>query len=266
MVQRRDRVRVKPDRKTLMFFKDNLEVDSLGNVTLNGRLCTKRFGGEVKFLWGGRVYAESLLVWFLVTGDWPTEDVTHKNGIRTDNRFSNLRTRTSKLQEEAEEEGLEFIARTKGAENLYRFKCCGVTREIIPRVVKSGDFRCRVCNPSHLTEPSKIYLFLISYKGEDWLKLGYSNKPTLRANNYGLPEAATVKTLKVWSFSEGYTALKLEKRLHKELKHLRLNPYVMRKLHTESGHTECYDSSHVESIVARVNYLKGVLCSDCNKT
>jgi hypothetical protein len=28
---------------------------------------------------------------FYVTGEWPPEDTDHKNGIRTDNRFINLR-------------------------------------------------------------------------------------------------------------------------------------------------------------------------------
>ncbi|WP_275272432.1 HNH endonuclease signature motif containing protein [Limnobacter sp. P1] len=41
-----------------------------------------------------------VLVWFLKTGEWPTLDIDHINGIKTDNRFQNLRhvTRSVNLQ------------------------------------------------------------------------------------------------------------------------------------------------------------------------
>jgi hypothetical protein len=43
---------------------------------------------------GGRQYPEHRLAWLCVTGEWPRDWVDHVNGIKTDNRWSNLRGAT----------------------------------------------------------------------------------------------------------------------------------------------------------------------------
>jgi hypothetical protein len=37
------------------------------------------------------LYAAHRLAWLHVTGEWPTHEVDHKNGTRSDNKFKNLR-------------------------------------------------------------------------------------------------------------------------------------------------------------------------------
>jgi len=43
----------------------------------------------------GVQYRAHRLAWFMMTGDWPSGDVDHINGVRHDNRWSNIRVVTS---------------------------------------------------------------------------------------------------------------------------------------------------------------------------
>jgi len=45
--------------------------------------------GQIRF--NGRVYKEHRLVWLYITGEWPSNQIDHKNHVRRDNRFENLR-------------------------------------------------------------------------------------------------------------------------------------------------------------------------------
>lgn len=42
----------------------------------------------------GKLYRSNRLAWFYVTGVWPTAQVDHKNRVRADDRFDNLREAT----------------------------------------------------------------------------------------------------------------------------------------------------------------------------
>jgi hypothetical protein len=44
---------------------------------------------------GGKHYAAHCLIWLLVTGRWPKDQMDHINHIRNDNRLSNLREATN---------------------------------------------------------------------------------------------------------------------------------------------------------------------------
>lgn len=53
-----------------------------GNIAPNGYWQLRVFN---------KLFAASRLAWFYMTGEWPRETIDHINGIRTDDRWSNLR-------------------------------------------------------------------------------------------------------------------------------------------------------------------------------
>lgn len=48
----------------------------------------------------GRVFREHRVIWFHVTGRWPKDEIDHKNGNTSENRWRNLREATSTINKE----------------------------------------------------------------------------------------------------------------------------------------------------------------------
>ena len=67
--------------------------------TLNSKLAGKRAGciekdGYRQIRLDKQYYREHRIIWFWMTGSWPKDQIDHKNGIRDDNRWNNLREAT----------------------------------------------------------------------------------------------------------------------------------------------------------------------------
>src|SRR5258706_15455005 len=55
--------------------------------TINGR-------GYRQICYGGAIYLEHRFIWFYVHGEWPKDEIDHKDGDRQNNAFDNLREAT----------------------------------------------------------------------------------------------------------------------------------------------------------------------------
>ncbi len=73
-----------------------------GLAKVGGLAGTKHNEGYWQITVDGRRYLSHRLAWLYMTGSWPEADIDHRNGIRGDCRFTNLReaTRTENKQNE----------------------------------------------------------------------------------------------------------------------------------------------------------------------
>jgi hypothetical protein len=63
-----------------------------GTRPMKGRVVSSRqSGGYVTVGYLGRGYKAHRLAWILHYGNWPNGEIDHRNGLRFDNRISNLR-------------------------------------------------------------------------------------------------------------------------------------------------------------------------------
>lgn len=65
-----------------------------------GQKAGYRSNGYVYIRVDGATYPAHVLAWLFVTGQWPEREIDHRNRVRNDNRFANLREATRKQNAE----------------------------------------------------------------------------------------------------------------------------------------------------------------------
>lgn len=66
-------------------------VTASNNAKVGSAVGTPHNKGYLVVDVGGKPYLVHRLAWLIHTGDWPEHTIDHLNGVRSDNRFANLR-------------------------------------------------------------------------------------------------------------------------------------------------------------------------------
>lgn len=89
-------------RVLAMFNYDAVSGELLWRIRPSIRSCARigdlagcvNSDGYLQVKTGGKAYIAHRLIWLYVTGEWPSDQVDHRNGDRLDNRWENLRVVT----------------------------------------------------------------------------------------------------------------------------------------------------------------------------
>lgn len=120
-----------PDSRTLQHIKDyfeyNPETGQIFRFNHDGSLVTELYaeddGGYIRFEIFGRKIRSHHVAWFLHYGEWPVDEIDHRDRIKTHNYISNLRYSNPIDQRKNTNK-----RRMKELTHIYRHKFKGVTK------------------------------------------------------------------------------------------------------------------------------------------
>jgi len=169
-----------------------------------------------------------------------------------------------KIENEAKAVGLDYLRKATIDDmstevknhGFFRFKSCGHEQAISKTAVRSGHFKCNICNVSSKYKPSYVYLYRIETDGFSWLKLGFSSNPEFRGKKYQISADYKSTLIDVINFGTGTEANKAERGLHNLFKNYRLDSEYMKKYMTCSGFTECYPLEIEPELISELLKIK----------
>ena len=187
-----------------------------------------------------------------------TFDCGHSRDLRIDhvanNNFKCKVCQELKNKEGASKHSLVLLGKSTNSNPNYRSYLlpCGCTCDINISRASEGAWICRSCNAGYFKRPSNIYLLRFKTETFSWLKLGFSYSVETRIRDYKLAVPFSSEIIFLKEIENGHDAFVLEKKIHKNLKSHRLPKDLMRKFHSKSGYTECYEDGFEDIIIQEI--------------
>lgn len=120
-----------------------------GRATADWFAGTQHGSGYLVICIDGSNYRAHRLAWLYVKGDWPKRTIDHKNRVRSDNRFSNLREASTRRNTQNQDGGVEMRETKRGLRWRARITHAG-------RLVTVGTFQTREEAESARIEAKKL--------------------------------------------------------------------------------------------------------------
>jgi len=145
--------------------------------------------------------------------------------------------------------GVELINKTSAGQAVFKFKECGHERELHVSAVKRGNFVCHDCHATAWSYPSKFYILEFETNtGFKFIKFGYGKDIENRVREYKIKDMTLKELVFEFQAASGYSAMLVEKSIHKDFKEHLLDPALMRNYFTKGGYSECYNLDLVDKI------------------
>lgn len=159
--------------------------------------------------------------------------------------------------------GLTFVKETTVAKAVYKFNSCGHEREVYKSAALRGNCICHICNDTAWSKPSKIYILeFVTNTGFKFIKFGYGKSIKNRIREYRIRDIELTGVLFEFDTQSGYSAMLVEKSIHKDMSKDSLPNDQMKQYFKNTGYSECYNLDCAEVIKKEVLIRYGNLTED----
>lgn len=135
-------------------------------------------GGYRQVGFMGQIVYEHRLIWLIVTGSFPEHQIDHRNGVKDDNRFANLRAADST-------QNLANIGvksdNTSGAKNVH---WCNIKKRWIAKLKSNGKTKYVGAFRDYNVAVASVSEVRLQVHGEFASQIGCDFRPALQGGNH----------------------------------------------------------------------------------